>query len=173
MIYEKICPKLNTDARGSLFEVYSKLLSYSLTPKHMYISKSTRGVIRGFHQQLENPQKKLIFCLSGNVADYGLNIDPFSSDFGSVNCHMLTGATGEGVIIGCDVAHGFESLSDECTMLYICDDDYSPIGQLNINPLDEAFNSIWKTTDPIISVKDREGKSLQEAKKILLNKLRK
>jgi dTDP-4-dehydrorhamnose 3,5-epimerase len=173
MIYEKICPELHLDDRGSLFEIYSAAQTYKVSPKHIYISRSTYGVVRGFHQQLEVPQKKLVFCLSGDVADFGLNIDPLSNDFGAVNRHILSGEAGEGVIIGRRVAHGFECLSDECTLLYICDDHYAPTKQLSINPLDESFSSLWKTNSPTLSPKDREGISLQTAKQILSQNLRK
>lgn len=172
MIYEKICPQLHFDDRGSLFDIYSAARTYKLEPIHMYISKSNRGVVRGFHQQLDVPQKKLVFCLSGEVVDYGLNIDPLSSDFGVINRHLLSGEAGEGVLIGRKVAHGFECLSDECTMLYICDNHYDSSGQLDINPLDGSLSSLWKTNSPILSPKDRQGISLQGAKQILLQKLR-
>lgn len=173
MVFEKICPQLHLDDRGSLFEIYSAAQTHDVFPKHIYISRSTYGVVRGFHQQLDVPQKKLVFCISGDVADFGLNIDPLSNEFGSVTCHVLSGEAGEGVVIGRRVAHGFECLSDECTLLYICDDDYAPTKQLSINPLDESFNSLWKASAPTLSLKDRDGISLQAAKKILLHNLRK
>ena len=173
MVYEKICPQLHLDDRGSLFEIYSAAQTYKVSPKHIYISKSTYGTVRGFHQQLEVPQKKMVFCLSGNVADFGLNIDPLSNDFGAVNHHILSGEAGEEVIIGRRVAHAFECLSDECTLLYICDDHYAPTKQLSINPLDEPFSSLWKINSPTLSPKDREGVSLQTAKQILFQNLRK
>jgi len=119
------------------------------------------------------PQKKMIFCLSGIVIDYGLNIDPLSSNFGVVQSHLLNGEACEGVMIDRSVAHAFECLSDECAMLYICDDHYDPnlSGQLNINPLDDAFSSLWEASAPKLSSKDLEGISLQEAKNVLLLKL--
>ena len=172
MVFEKICPQLHIDDRGCLFEIYSAAQTYKVSPKHMYISRSTYGVVRGFHQQLEAPQKKLVFCLSGDIADFGLNIDPLSSDFGAINRHILSGEAGEGVVIGRRVAHGFECLSDECTLLYICDDHYAPTKQLSIKPLDESFSSLWKTNSPKLSSKDSEGISLQTAKKILLQNQR-
>jgi dTDP-4-dehydrorhamnose 3,5-epimerase len=173
LAYEKICPNLHLDKRGSLFEIYSKAKSYNLSPKHMYISRSSKGVVRGFHQQIDIPQKKMIYCLSGEVADYVVNIDAVSCDYGVVDGYLLSGQAGEGVIIGRNFAHGFECLSDECTLLYICDDHYSPAGQLNINPLDEAFATLWATDSPLLSTKDCEGRSLQEAKKLLLQNFRK
>ena len=63
MIYKKITPKIHTDSRGSLFEVLSNISEYFFEPKHMYISKSRQGVIRGFHQQMIHQQKKLYFVL--------------------------------------------------------------------------------------------------------------
>ena len=60
MVYKKICPQLHLDDRGSLFEIYSAAQTYKVSPKHIYISRSTYGVVRGFHQQLEVPQKKLV-----------------------------------------------------------------------------------------------------------------
>ena len=173
MKFVKICPEIHFDDRGSLFEIYSAAQSYNLSPKHMYISESKNGVVRGFHQQLEAPQKKMVFCLSGEVVDYGLNIDPLSDDFGVVCSHRLSGEAGEGVFIGRKVAHAFECLSEQCTLLYICDDHYVPTQQLSINPLDDPFCSLWETKSPTLSSKDREGVSLEMAKEILLRKLRK
>ena len=172
MIHEKICPEVHADNRGSLYEIYTHAQSHKISPKHMYISKSSVGVVRGFHQQLNIPQKKLVFCLSGSIIDYALNIDPLSKEFGIVNCHVLNGDIGEGVLIDRKSAHAFECLSEECTLLYICDDYYDPTGQLSINPLDPVFKSLWKTKEPQLSSKDSEGVSLNDAKEILLKQLR-
>ncbi|MDB4668387.1 dTDP-4-dehydrorhamnose 3,5-epimerase [bacterium] len=169
MKYKKIRPKFNLDNRGSIFEIYSNSFNYCVKPKHMYISTSKKGVVRGFHQQLKVPQKKLVFCLAGEIADYAANIDPFSDEFGSVYCHSLSGQAGEGVIIGRKFAHAFECLSEECTLLYICDKDYIAEDQLGINPLDDMFCSLWKIANPILSNKDRDGLSIKAVKQILIN----
>ena len=68
----------------------SRSINFDGSPKHMYVSRSIRGTVRGFHQQLTNPQQKLVFCISGMVADFGLNIDPFSEEFGNVKILYLT-----------------------------------------------------------------------------------
>ena len=168
MVYEKLTSKLNFDERGALFEIYSEHLSHNIIPKHMYVSVSRKGVVRGFHQQLIAPQKKLIFCLAGEVADYALNIDPSNNDFGLVDGFNLSGDKGEGVVIGRNYAHGFECLSDHCSLLYICDQLYDPADQLTINPLDESLNLIWETKSPILSSKDLSGINISDFRKKLL-----
>lgn len=166
MIFEKICPEVHLDARGSLFEVYSETTKYDLDPVHMYISRSKRGTVRGFHQQLTFPQNKLVFCISGHIADFGININPLSKSFGLLKKHSLS--ANDGVLIGDKVAHGFECLSDECTLLYICDQSYDPHGQLNICPVAEELKDVWSTENPELSPKDMQGVTLSQAKQLLL-----
>ena len=170
MIFEKICPKVHLDKRGSLFEIYAGAERYNLIPRHIYISHSKRGSVRGFHQQLNLPQKKIVTCISGHIADFGINIDPLSKDFGTLKKHSLI--ANEGVLIGHTVAHGFECLSDSCTMLYICDQAYDPNGQIDIFPLAEDFIHLWTTKVPELSPKDRRGLTLNQVKQNLLNNLR-
>ena len=172
MSFSKICPKLNLDDRGSLFEVLSKGIFPGFSAKHIYISRSCRGVVRGFHQQLKYPQKKLVYCMDGQVADFGLNIDPFSDDFGSVSMHNLCGDLGEGVYIGKNYAHAFECISESCSLLYICDYEYVANDQLGISPLDVSLGSLWNTAQPRLSEKDKKGLSVEEAKKLLINTLK-
>ena len=117
------------------------------------------------------PEKKLVYCLDGQIADYGLNIDPLSDDFGSIVTHNLSGDSGEGVFVGVNHAHGFECLSESCTLLYICDYEYMANDQLGINPLDDSLGSLWNVCQPILSVKDRDGLSLQAAKILLIKTL--
>ena len=169
--YQKLSPKLHSDERGCLFEVLSRSINFDGSPKHMYVSRSIRGTVRGFHQQLTNPQQKLVFCISGMVADFGLNIDPFSEDFGNVKNFILNGSLGEGVLIGSKVAHAFECLSENCTLLYICDEHYDPKDQFDISPLNEEFVELWSCPSPQLSLKDKKGLTLGAAKDILLRKL--
>lgn len=170
MIFEKICPKVHLDDRGSLFEIYTDAGKFNLTPKHIYLSHSKHGSVRGFHQQLNLPQKKIVMCISGHVADFGIDIDPLSSDFGMLKKHSLQAS--EGVFIGNTVAHGFECLSENCTLLYVCDEVYDPSGQIDIFPLAEEFMHLWTSKNPELSSKDRGGLALNQVKQILLNKLR-
>jgi dTDP-4-dehydrorhamnose 3,5-epimerase len=172
MSFSKISPKVNRDERGSLFEVLSKEAFPQVSAKHIYISRSSRGVVRGFHQQLRYPQMKLVYCLDGEVADFGLNIDPHSDDFGSVSMANLCGDLGEGVLIGRDYAHAFECLSESCSLLYICDYEYVADDQLGISPLDVSLLSLWHSAQPLLSEKDKKGLSLEEAKNLLINKLK-
>ena len=172
MSFSKICPKINLDERGSLFEILSKESFPQFSARHMYISRSHRGVVRGFHQQLKYPQKKLVYCLDGQVADFGLNIDPFSDDFGSVSMHNLCGDLGEGVYIGKNYAHAFECISESCSLLYICDYEYVANDQLGICPIDGFLGSLWHAAQPLLSEKDKKGLSLEEAKILLINTLK-
>ena len=68
----------------------SRSINFDGSPKHMYVSRSIRGTVRGFHQQLTNPQQKLVFCISGMVADFGLNIDPLVKNLETLKILYLT-----------------------------------------------------------------------------------
>lgn len=168
MEYKKITPRINSDKRGCLFEIYSRSIFFDGAAKHMYVSRSVKGTVRGFHQQLANSQRKFVFCLSGVVADFGLNIDPLSDSYGHLEKLILDGTQGEGVFVGPKVSHAFECLSEDCMLVYICDDHYDSNDQFDINPMQPEFAGIWSDPSPKLSEKDKSGLSLEEAKCILM-----
>ena len=163
---KKIKPYVNNDSRGHLYEVFSLAENYNIEPKHMYISSSKKGVVRGFHQQTKEPQTKLIYCLSGKINDFTLCMDLNGNSFGEISQIQLDGSLSEGILIEKGEAHGFECLED-CQLLYICDQPYDPSGEFTINPLADNFSHLWEAENPIISERDKNGLSLEGAKKLL------
>ena len=165
---KKINPKIHNDTRGSLYEIFTLAENYSIEPKHIYISESKKGVIRGFHQQKALPQKKLLYCLSGKINDFSINLDINDQDYGNITKYELDGSSGQGVVIERNSAHAFECIED-CTLLYILDEPYDPISEVTIYPLSEEFIKLWVTKDPIISEKDLNGIPFSQTKTFLLN----
>ena len=87
---KKIKPYINKDQRGHLYEVFSLAENYNITPKHMYISSSKKGVVRGFHQQTKDRQTKIIYCLSGKINDFTVSLDFQGNSFGEISqCNWM------------------------------------------------------------------------------------
>jgi len=99
------------DDRGYFLESYSEksLLDIGLNVNFVQdnISKSTKGVLRGLHYQLENPQGKMVRCIKGSVLDVSVDIRVDSPTFGKVTSKVLNDKTNMSLYIPVGCAHGF------------------------------------------------------------------
>ena len=88
-------PDIYTDDRGCFLESYSSkyFLNKGINLNFLQdnISKSTKGVLRGMHYQLENPQGKMVRCVYGKVLDVSVDIRKKSPTFGKVFSKILSG----------------------------------------------------------------------------------
>ena len=158
------------DDRGYFLESYSEkyLLDMGLNVNFVQdnISKSTKGVLRGLHYQLENPQSKMVRCIKGSVLDVSVDIRVDSPTFGKVTSKVLNDKTNMSLYIPVGCAHGFFVLSDEAIFHYKCTDYYYPNDQYGI-----VWNSIdfeWGADNPTVSNKDKIlPKLLEQDKKLL------
>ena len=118
--------KTITDTRGFGMEILSRLVSCSIgSPefKHIYVSFSRKGVIRGLHYQLPpKAQGKLVAVIIGEIFDVVVDIRRSSNDFGKYMILKLR--SGEGVWIPPGFAHGFQALNDS-VVLYLMTDSIS------------------------------------------------
>ena len=126
-------------------------------------SKSSKGVLRGLHYQIEHPQGKLIRCTQGAVYDAFVDIRKHSETFGK-SLGIVLDRPEQLLWIPPGFAHGFYTLSDTAEFQYKCTDYYYPQHQRTL-----MWNSVdieWPLDgDPILSLKDTKGHSFEECKK--------
>jgi dTDP-4-dehydrorhamnose 3,5-epimerase len=125
-----------------------------------------KGVLRGLHYQLEQPQGKLVRVLSGHIWDVAVDLRRNSPDFGKWAGFHLKMQSAEDDLqllwIPEGFAHGFLVLSDTAEVLYKTTKLYYPAGERSILWNDPTLNINWPLdaldgTSPSVSAKDARG----------------
>lgn len=162
-------PKVFGDARGFFFESYNAAQFTSETGlKPDFVqdnhSKSARGVLRGLHYQIVQPQGKLVRVVSGEVFDVAVDIRKSSPTFGKwVGVH-LSGDNFRQLWVPPGFAHGFVVLSETAEFLYKTTDYYAPAHERCIAWNDPTLAIDWPIDfAPSLSAKDAAGVSLAQA----------
>ena len=129
------------------------------------ISQSQCGVIRGIHYSLApQGQAKWVTCINGAVRDVIVDIRPSSPTYGKSIYVDLNGSGGKSVLISPGLGHGFASLSESSTIVYLLSSPYSPAEEFEIHPFDSQLAIDW-VVNPLeasLSKKDRSAPSLAE-----------
>lgn len=156
-------PKIFSDSRGYFFESYNesvfkeKNIHYHSVQDNQ--SKSSYGVIRGLHYQL-NPyaQSKLIRVLHGEILDVVLDIRKGSPTYGKTYSINLSETNSLQLLIPKGFAHGFSVLSESAIVFYKCDEFYAPQYERGIIYNDHTLQIDWKIDkeNEIISEKDKK-----------------
>jgi dTDP-4-dehydrorhamnose 3,5-epimerase len=149
------------DVRGSLSRMFcAQELSYFGWKKpiaqinHTYTKKL--GTIRGMHfQRPPCGEMKLVYCLSGAVWDVALDIRRGSSTFLQWYAQEITATNLIAMLIPEGFAHGFQSLTDDCELLYLHSHSYAPADEAGINPEDPLLSINWPHAAVEISARDR------------------
>ena len=165
-----IKPKLHSDNRGFFYESYrNSEIEKIIGKKDIYFvqdnhSKSKKNVLRGLHYQIKSPQIKLIRVVSGKIFDVAVDIRKASDTFGKWFGIELNNINNFQLLIPEGFAHGYLTLSDEAEVVYKVTKYYDPEYERCIKWDDKQININWQSSiDPIISEKDYNGLSLQEA----------
>lgn len=120
-------------------------------------SRSARGVLRGLHYQLQNPQAKLVRVTQGTVLDVVVDLRNSSPSFGKSISIELSELNKRQLWIPEGFAHGFLVLSDFADFLYKTTDYYHPASERCLLWNDPMLAIDWPTTDVLISDKDSRG----------------
>lgn len=167
-----IKPRVFEDARGFFYESYNeKIFSEAGINLHFCQdnkSKSTYGVIRGLHYQL-NPQSqsKLVSAVQGAVWDVAVDLRVSSPTFGQWYGIELSEENHLQFLIPQGFAHGFSVLTETAVFSYKCDNLYSPALERGILYNDPALAIDWKipADKAIISDKDIKHSLFKDAEK--------
>ena len=128
-------------------------------------SRSSKGVLRGLHYQIQQPQGKLLSVACGAVFTVAVDIRRTSVTFGQWVGVELTEGNHKQLWVPPGFAHGFFVLSDSADFLYKTTDYYAPQFERCIAWNDTSLAIRWPTQGrlPVLSVKDAAGKSLTDA----------
>jgi dTDP-4-dehydrorhamnose 3,5-epimerase len=158
------------DERGAFLEwfkadEFAQTVGHQLDLQQANCSISRRGVIRGIHFSDVPPgQAKYVTCVRGAVLDVVVDIRVGSSTFGAYEFIRLDDTDRRAVYLGEGLGHGFIALEDDSTVMYLCSTGYAPAREHGINPFDPALGISWPVdVEPIVSQKDREAPSLEQA----------
>jgi dTDP-4-dehydrorhamnose 3,5-epimerase len=155
-------PKVFQDDRGYFFEAYNAngFAAEGVDIKFVQDnqSKSSYGVIRGLHYQL-NPfaQSKLVRVLEGSIIDVAVDIRKGSPTYGQHFSIELTAENKKQLLVPAGFAHGFSVTSETAVVMYKCDQFYSKESEGGIRFDDPALGINWKieAANAIVSEKDR------------------
>ena len=162
-----INPKVFGDQRGFFLETYEQkryqeMLNINLTFVQDNHSRSQKNVLRGLHFQKENPQGKLVRVVRGEVFDVAVDIRKDSSTYGKWVGVILSEDNKSQLWIPPGLAHGFLVMSDIADFEYKCTNYYDPNSERCLLWNDPTVNINWPISTPILSEKDKLGKTLQE-----------
>ena len=162
-------PKLFGDERGFFYESFNqKAFDAATGLNHSFVqdnhSKSTKGVLRGLHYQVQHPQGELVRVVAGEVFDVAVDIRPASPTFGQWVGEILSASNHRQLWVPPGFAHGFVVRSETAEFLYKTTDYYAPEFERCIAWNDASIGIDWGLSDaPKLSAKDAQGRALPDA----------
>ena len=163
-------PKVFGDARGFFFESFNQAAFDAATgTRHQFVqdnhSRSRRGVLRGLHYQIQQPQGKLVRVAQGAVFDVAVDIRRGSPTFGRWVGVELSAENQRQLWVPPGFAHGFVVTSESADFLYKTTDYYAPEHERCIAWNDPTLAIAWPTLDgaPLLSGKDAKGVAFLQA----------
>lgn len=152
-------PKVFGDQRGFFMETFQaeryQQAGIELGFVQDNLSRSTKGVLRGLHYQLNYPQGKLVSVIRGEVFDVVVDIRQGSPTFGQSYGALLNGDNHHQLYVPPGFAHGFCVLSETVDFQYKCTDYYHPEDEIGVIWNDPAIGIDWPVDDPMLSDKDK------------------
>lgn len=165
-------PAVFGDARGFFMEAWNSETFASLGLNLTFVqdnhSRSTQGILRGLHYQIQQAQGKLVRVTSGAVFDVAVDLRQASSTFGQWVGVELSAENHRVLWIPPGFAHGFYVLSESADFLYKCTELYAPQYDRCLRWDDPSVGIQWplvKGEMPLLSAKDAAGKCWDEADK--------
>ena len=169
-----ISPNIFEDSRGFFYESWNKETFFKLTNVKLDFvqdnhSKSSIGVLRGLHYQL-NPyqQGKLVRCIKGSIFDVVVDLRIESKTFGKWSSAVLTQENHKELWVPEGFAHGFLTTSNSAEVIYKTTNYWAKDFERSITWNDKNISIKWpleafESKPPKLSPKDKNAQSLKEA----------
>jgi len=162
-------PKVFGDARGFFFESYNARDFAQATGLEVAFvqdnhSKSSKGVLRGLHYQIQHAQGKLVRVVQGAVFDVAVDLRRTSPTFGRWVGEVLSSDNHKELWIPPGFAHGFVVLTESAEFLYKTTDYWFPEHERSLLWNDPAIGIDWPIDfSPQLAAKDAAGHLLANA----------
>ncbi|MDE1196031.1 MAG: dTDP-4-dehydrorhamnose 3,5-epimerase [Pseudomonas sp.] len=164
-------PKVFGDDRGFFFESFNQKVFEEVVGRPVQFlqdnhSRSVKGVLRGLHYQIKQPQGKLVRVTHGEVFDVAVDLRKGSSSFGKwVGVH-LSAENKKQLWIPEGFAHGFIVLSESAEFLYKTTDYWAPEHERSLAWNDPTVAIQWPFEgEPALSAKDQKAVLFEDADK--------
>jgi dTDP-4-dehydrorhamnose 3,5-epimerase len=116
-----------------------------------------RGTVRGMHyQRPPHAEMKLVTCLRGAVWDVAVDLREGSPTFLQWHAQELSATNHRALLIPEGFAHGFQSLSDDCELIYLHSMVYSKEAEAGLNPKDPMLSIRWPLAVTELSARDAQ-----------------
>lgn len=161
-------PNVFGDARGFFVETFREQVLRDAGIDVRFVqdnqSRSRKGVLRGLHYQLVQPQGKLVRVAYGSVFDVAVDVRAGSPTFGQWYGAVLDDVNHRQMYVPPNFAHGFMVLSDIADFVYKCTDYYHPASEQGIAWDDPDVGIQWPLQDVTVqlSAKDKANPRLQD-----------
>jgi dTDP-4-dehydrorhamnose 3,5-epimerase len=162
-------PQVFGDARGFFFESWNQREFDAIAGGEVRFvqdnhSASARGVLRGLHYQLRQPQGKLVRVVAGEVFDVAVDLRRSSPTFGRWVGERLSAENHRMLWVPPGFAHGFLVLSERAEFLYKTTDYWAPEHERTLLWNDPALGIAWPLDgEPVLKPRDAAGARLAEA----------
>ncbi len=115
------------------------------------------GTLRGMHfQHPPYAETKFVMCLKGEVYDVAVDVRACSPTFLHWHSEILSAANHKTLLIPEGFAHGFQTLTDDCEMLYFHTAPYHSNSEAALNALDPKLAIAWPLPVTEQSIRDKE-----------------
>jgi dTDP-4-dehydrorhamnose 3,5-epimerase len=157
-------PRIFGDSRGFFLESFNARAFATATGIEASFvqdnhSRSGKGVLRGLHYQILQPQGKLVRVVRGRVFDVAVDLRRSSPRFGQWVGVELSEDNHRQLWIPPGFAHGFLVLSESADFLYKTTDYYAPQHERSVLWNDPGIGIVWplEGDGPVLSAKDRDA----------------
>jgi dTDP-4-dehydrorhamnose 3,5-epimerase len=117
---------------------------------------SMRGSVRGLHFQSKPfAEDKFVSCLRGKVFDVAVDLRKESPTFLKWHAEILSAENMVSLLIPQGFAHGFQTLIDDCELIYLHSKPYSQQAEGALNVNDPRLAIAWPL--PITNLSERDA----------------
>ena len=162
-------PRVFGDDRGFFFESFNHKVFEEVVGRPVRFlqdnhSRSAKGVLRGLHYQIKQPQGKLVRVTHGEVFDVAVDLRKSSATFGQWVGLLLSAENKKQLWIPEGFAHGFVVLSEHAEFLYKTTDYWAPEHERSLAWDDATVGIDWPLDQqPVLSAKDQKAVSFEVA----------
>lgn len=115
-----------------------------------------RGTVRGLHFQYPpHAETKFVTCLRGEVFDVAVDLRQGSPTFLHWHGEILSAENHRSLLIPEGFAHGFQTLTKNCEMLYFHTAIYEPQAEAGLNARDPGLGIRWPY--PVAELSQRDS----------------
>lgn len=154
--------KILNDTRGIFSRLFcaDEFKEIGLTQQIVQINHSVtrfKGSVRGLHfQNPPHAETKIITCLKGEVFDVAVDLRQGSKTFLSWHGEKLSAESPGSIVISSGFAHGFQALTDNCELIYLHTEFYTPDTEEGFHVADKRIGIRWPL--PITGLSERDKK---------------